>query len=128
MTRLERQYHIPKTTLYDWRITMQINPDWRAWDNDSGQHRKFFTEKQEEDLAELIMENWVDRHVLLTNSDLREIAIEFWLTSLSEVILSHARMDSSLISKGHTTFPLDAHAARGDPTLISSPFTNRYPT
>ena len=70
------QYNIPKSTLYTWRQKLRKDPNYTPLEPAWGIHRRVFEDKEEQAIAGHIREKFINKHVLFTDEDFREIIRE----------------------------------------------------
>ena len=76
---------IPRSTLYDWRSKLADDPCWNpVTKSKSGQHRRIFTDKEENQIAEYVRNEFIAKKQLFTDLDFRDIIMSFYRQKVAD--------------------------------------------
>jgi hypothetical protein len=72
--------HIPLSTLYSWRAKWMKNASWRPWNmrENHGAHKRLFTDAQEAQMKDEILNDYIASGNLFTSVTFRTIAVKCW--------------------------------------------------
>lgn len=68
---------IPYGTIQFWHNKFVANPTYRPG-KAIGQHRRIFTPEQEENIAQMIKEQFIDHHVIIHRKHLQKLLFNMW--------------------------------------------------
>ena len=66
-------------TLYNWKKALRENPDFNPLEKKCGQHRRIFTDEEEDAISDYIIENILLAGVLFTDEDFEELIMQAFL-------------------------------------------------
>ena len=69
---------IPYSTLSRWHRELMKNPSYNPLKKKYGQHKRIFTDEEEDAIADFIIENYINPGLHFTDDDFRVIAMEAW--------------------------------------------------
>ena len=69
---------IPLSTLSRWHQGLIKNPNFNPLDRKWGEHRRIFTDEEEDSLADFIMENYIIPGLHFTDADFKDLAMQAW--------------------------------------------------
>lgn len=74
---------IPRSTLYSWATHAKSDPDWSPQFHKIGCHRRIFTPSEENNIAKWILTEILEKKMLFTDADCREILLREWRAKLA---------------------------------------------
>lgn len=69
---------IPLSTLYSWAAKLKRDPNWSLESTKMESHRRIFTVLEEKAIADKIRSEIIDKHMLFTDEDCRELLLQEW--------------------------------------------------
>ena len=79
INELSKAYNIPMTTLYTWRKRFREDPTYDPLKPAWGQHRKIFSDDEEELIALWIRQEFIEKHMIFTDNDFRQVIWRFYV-------------------------------------------------
>ena len=75
---------VPLSTLYSWAAKVKRDPDWSLESTLLGSHRMIFTVLEEKTIADKIRSEILDKNMLFTDEDCRELLLQEWRQKLAK--------------------------------------------
>ena len=78
ITGIHQVTGIPLSTISRWHRSLCLNPRFNPLDKKYGQHKRIFTDEEEDSLADYIVDNYIIPGHYFTDDDFRELALQAW--------------------------------------------------
>ena len=77
--KIAKKTNFKERTLYQWKEELRKNPDFSPLRSQCGQHRRIFTDDEENSIAEYIITEYIKKGILFTDADFKELIMDAFL-------------------------------------------------